>query len=86
MHTPIDQAMKETILEEIKNGLKVTTASTKYMVSDKTIYGWMRAQAENTGTSALEVAKMKKEIQDLKEIIGTFALEKKRGEKNQKGS
>ena len=46
----------------------------------------MRVQADNAGTSSLEVAKLKKEIQDLKEIIGTFALEKKRGEKNQKGS
>lgn len=86
MHTPIDRATKETILLEIKNGLRVVEASTKYKVSVKTIYGWMRAQADNTGTSSLEVAKLKKEIQDLKEIIGTFALEKKRGEKNHKGS
>ncbi len=86
MHTPIDQAIKATILEKIKNGLSVTDAAVQHAVSPKTIYGWMRAQADNTGTSALEVAKMKREIQDLKEIIGTFALEKKRGEKNQKGS
>ena len=46
----------------------------------------MSVQADNTGTSSLEVAKLKKEIRDLKEIIGTFALEKKRGEKNKKSS
>ena len=86
MYTPIDQTTKELILGEIKNGLKVVDAAIKYSVSDKTIYHWMRVQADNTGTSSLEVAKLKKEIQDLKEIIGTFALEKKRGEKNQKGS
>jgi len=86
MHTPISRETKELILGEIKNGLKVIEASAKYTVSDKTIYHWMKAQADNTGTSSLEVAKLKKEIQDLKEIIGTFALEKKRGEKNKKGS
>ncbi len=86
MHTPIDQATKETILSEVKNGRAVADAGAQYKVSPKTIYGWMRAQADNTGTSSLEVAKLKREIQDLKEIIGTFALEKKRGEKNQKGS
>lgn len=86
MHTPIDQATKESILLEIKNGLKVVEAAVKHGISDKTIYGWMRKQADNTGTSSLEVAKLKKEIQDLKEIIGTFALEKKRSKKNQSGS
>lgn len=83
MSTPIDQATKETILKEIKNGLRVAEAVTKYGVSDKTIYGWMKHQADNTGTSSLEVAKLKKENQDLKEIIGMFALEKKRSKKNQ---
>ena len=86
MHTPIDQATKESILTDIKNGLRVVEAAAKHGLSDKTIYGWMRAQADNTGTSSLEVAKLKKEIQDLKEIIGTFALEKKRSKKNQYGS
>lgn len=83
MHQPIDQATKESILSEIKNGLKVVEAAMKHQVSDKTIYGWMKRQADNTGTSSLEVAKLKREIQDLKEIIGTFALEKKRSKKNQ---
>lgn len=86
MHQPIDQATKEAILEDIKNGLRVVEAAVKYKISDKTIYGWMRKQADNTGTSSLEVARLKKEIQDLKEIIGTFALEKKRSKKNQPGS
>lgn len=86
MYKPIDGTTKAEILEEIKNGAKVMAVATKYAVKDKTIYHWLRAQADNTGTSSLEVAKLKKEIQDLKEIIGTFALEKRRGEKNQKSA
>jgi len=46
----------------------------------------MREQADNTGTSSLEVAKLRRENQELKEIIGLFALQKKRAEKNTKGS
>ncbi len=86
MHKPIDQVTKEAILADIKNGLRVMEAAAKYGLSDKTVYGWMRTQADNTGTSSLEVAKLRKEIRDLKEIIGTFALEKRRGEKNTKGA
>jgi len=38
--------------------------------------------AAETGTSALEMARLRRENQELKEIIGLFALEKKRAEKN----
>ena len=86
MHRIIDQATKETILQEIKDGLRVVDAAVKFSVSDKTIYHWMKLQADNMGTSSLEVAKLRKENQELKEIIGMFALDKKRTEKNTKGS
>lgn len=86
MQNPIDKETRSAVLAEIKNGTKVVEAAVKYTVSDKTIYGWLRAQADNTGTSALEVAKLRKENTELKEIIGIFALEKKRGEKNTKGA
>ena len=86
MYKPINGTTKTAILEEIKNGVKVAAIAEKYTVKDKTIYRWLREQADNTGTSSLEIAKLKKENQELKEIIGMFALEKKRGEKNQKGA
>lgn len=86
MHPPINKETKAAILAEIKNGTKVVEAAVAHGVSDKTIYSWLRSQADNTGTSNLEIAKLKKENQELKEIIGMFALDKKRGEKNQKGA
>lgn len=86
MHKPIDQVTKDAILTDIKNGMRVMEAAAKHGLSDKTVYGWMRAQADNTGTSSLEVAKLRRENQDLKEIIGMFALEKKRAEKNHNGA
>ena len=82
----VEPSLKEQVLLDIKNGMKVTDATTKHGVSNPTIYGWLKAQADNTGTSSLEVAKLRKENQELKEIIGIFALEKKRAEKNTRSS
>lgn len=81
----IDAALKQQVLEAIKNGLKVSEATAQFGVSDNTIYCWLKKQSDNTGTSSLELAKLRKENQDLKELIGIFALEKKRAEKKQRG-
>ena len=86
MYKRHDQAFKQTILEAIKNGSKISALCTEHNLSTKTVYAWLRAQADNTGTSNLEVAKLRRENQELKEIIGLFALEKKRAEKNTKGA
>jgi transposase-like protein len=82
----IDAAVKQAALTDIKNGMKVSEASVKHGVTDNSIYAWLKAQADNTGTSSLEVAKLRRENQELKELVGLFALEKKRAEKNTKGS
>jgi len=82
----VEKAAKEQLLLDIKNGMKVSEAGAKYSVTPTTIYGWMRAQADNTGTSSLEVAKLRRENAELKEIIGLLTLEKKRGEKNRGGA
>lgn len=82
----VDKATKEQLLLDVKNGMKVSEAGTKHSVTPTTIYGWMKAQSDNTGTSSLEVAKLRKENQELKELVGHFALQKKRAEKNSRSS
>jgi transposase len=82
----IDAARKEEVLVAIKNGMKVTEASEKYSVSTKAIYAWLKFQTDNTGTSSLELARLRRENQELKEIIGWFTLKEKRGEKNKRGA
>lgn len=81
-----DQALKDEVLEAIKNGKKVSDVCAQKNLSTKTVYAWLRKQADNTGTSSLELAKLRKENQELKEIIGMFALDKKRTEKNTKSA
>lgn len=82
----INANVKRAVLEDIKNGMKVSEAVIKHGTSDNTIYTWLRGQADNTGTSSLEVAKLRRENMELKELVGLFALEKKRAEKNRQGS
>lgn len=82
----IDPGVKQAVLADIKNGMKVSEAAQTHGVTDNTIYAWLKMQADNTGTSSLEVAKLRRENQELKEIIGLFALQKKRAEKNARDS
>jgi transposase-like protein len=79
----VDSSTKETILSEIKNGSTVPEACAKYGVGRNSAYRWLQSQADNTGTSVLEIARLRRENRELKEIIGAFALERKRAEKNQ---
>jgi transposase-like protein len=82
MSRRIESGKKEEILLAIKNGLRVTEAAERFGTSSKTIYAWLRGQADNTGTSSLEISRLRRENQELKEIVGWLTLEKKRGEKN----
>lgn len=81
----ITAALKESILKEIKEGAKVAELSAKHGVSSNTIYGWTRASADNSGTSLLEMARLRRENHDLKLIVGALTLEKGRAEKNTGG-
>lgn len=77
-----DAATKEQILAAIKSGESVASVSATHSVSTQTIYAWLKGQTDNTGASSLEVAKLRRENAELKEIIGWFTLKEKRGEKN----
>ena len=78
----IDNSTQIQFIADVKGGMKVPEAAAKHGIHPTTAYGILRRQADNTGTSALEIAKLRRENQELKEIIGLFALDKKRAEKN----
>jgi transposase-like protein len=78
----ISQEIKNSVLSAIKNGARVSDAANQFNVSVKSIYKWLRSETDNTGTSSLELQRLRRENAELKEIIGLFALEKKRAEKN----
>ena len=81
MQKRIPKDTKEEILEKVKNGEKVLDLASQYGISDKTIYNWLRAQVKPE-ISLMEWNKLKRENEDLKQIIGLVTLELERSKKN----
>ena len=77
MKTAIAKEVKDEILGKVKSGEPVSSLSKAYGISDKTIYNWLR-KGVTRQVSWMEHARLKRENQQLKEIIGvlTFELEK----------
>lgn len=70
----ISKEIKEQIISRIKNdGISVQQASEDHGVKAKTIYYWLGTKAKGTVT-LLEHNKLKKENQQLKEIIGDLTV------------
>lgn len=75
--------IKAEIINKIKHdGVSVAEAAKQYGISDKCIYNWLGTKASNT-ISVLEYNKVKKENEQLKQLIGDITLklstEQKRG-------
>jgi len=76
----ISKEVKEEILGKAKAGEPVASLAEKYGVSTKTIYNWLRGRTTQQ-VSWMEHAKLKRENQQLKEIIGVLSLELERSKK-----
>lgn len=74
MKPNINKEVKEEILAKVKAGETAASVAEKYGISVKTIYGWLRWNTVK-GVSWLDHAKLKRENQQLKEIIGVLSLE-----------
>jgi transposase-like protein len=70
----IAREVREQILNRVKNeGISVTDAATEHGVNPTTIYEWLKDGAES-GASALEVAKLRRENQELKLLVADMLL------------
>jgi transposase-like protein len=66
--------VKEQIINRIKNdGITVQQAATDHGVSTATIYTWLGAKTEG-GPSIMEIAKLKKENEELLKMIGLLTM------------
>jgi len=72
---------KQQILERVKQGMGVPQLAKEHGVSVKTIYGWLRNQAEGVGGNLAEVGKLKRENKILLEIIGKLTYSLSQGKK-----
>ena len=70
----VSKEIKEQIINRIKDdGVSVSQASADHGVSVKTIYSWLATNAKSV-VSVIEYNKLKKENNELKQIIGTLAI------------
>lgn len=85
MSKRINEETKQIIIEKIRSeGLSVPKASEEFGLSKNTIYSWIGAKAKGE-PSILEMAKVKRENAELKQIIGGLTLNMERGKKNRAG-
>lgn len=74
MKTTVAKEVKEEVLAKVKAGVSIQELGQTYGISIKTIYGWLRWTTTNK-VSWMEYLKLKKENQQLKEIVGVLSLE-----------
>jgi transposase-like protein len=66
--------VREQIISRIKNdGVSVAQAAKDHGVSEPTIYAWIGAKVEG-GPSVMEIAKLRKENDELLKMIGILTM------------
>jgi len=74
-HRLVSKDVKEQILKRIKeDGLPVSQVAQEHGIKPRAIYQWIQ-RGVNSPPSVLEVAKLRRENQALKELIGELTLE-----------
>ena len=75
VHHIIRPEVKEQILKRLKDeGVPVAKLAEEHGISTKTIYGWLSRGMTNKEPSLLAYARLKKENQSLKELVGNLTL------------
>jgi len=76
----IDPAVKAEVIEQVRNnGMPVSEAATKYGITSRTIYSWLRKGVVNSDRNIiLENNRLKKELEIAYRIIGRFTADAQR--------
>lgn len=74
-HPVVSQEVKEQILKRIReDGMPVSQIANEHGIKPRVIYQWI-SRGVTSPPSILETAKLKRENQALKELIGELTLE-----------
>jgi len=77
----ISNEQKEKVIKEIRDeGKKVIDVASEYGVSTKTIYNWLRDGVKGD-SSALEIARLKRELNAVYGVLGKVTAELKHPKK-----
>ena len=66
--------IKEEMISKVQAGERVADLAEQYAVSTKTIYGWLRQDSGEAVVSVLQYNKLKRENEELKQLIGELTL------------
>lgn len=77
----IPKEIREEVLGKAKAGEKVAELAERYGISTKTIYGWLQKDSGEDVISVVKYAKLKRENEELKRIIGKLTLDMSWGKK-----
>jgi transposase-like protein len=71
----VSKEVKDQILKRIRDdGIPVAQAAQEHGVSTKSIYNWL-GRGVTSGPSILEMSRLRRENQALKELLGQITLE-----------
>lgn len=77
----IAKEIKDQIIDRIKNrGINVSQAGQEHGISTNTIYTWLSKKTEG-GPGIFEIAKLKKENKELRELVGELTLQISKSQK-----
>ena len=87
MANRISNEIKERVINKIKSeGLSVPQAAEEFGLSRNTIYGWVSPKSgTKSDPGIMEMSRLRRENNELKQIIGLLTLESERGKKNRWG-
>jgi transposase-like protein len=83
MAKPISKERKDEIITKIKvDGITGAEAARRYGVNVKNIYRWLADGVGGTSSHVVELNRLKRENQQLKQLIGQLLLDHERGKKD----
>ncbi len=74
MKPAIAAEVKAEILDKVKSGESITKIAAEHGISNRTIYGWLSKKAFSN-VSVVGYNRIRKENEQLKQIIGILTLE-----------
>lgn len=77
----VSREVKDQIIDRIKNkGVNVSQASQEHGISTNTIYTWLSKKTDGS-PSIFELARLRKENKELKELVGEITLQMSKSQK-----
>ena len=79
---PTPPELKAKILATLKSGTPLSDLAKEYHLAEDTIRGWLPKDTKKAPTGTAELTRLRRENQQLKEILGSILLERELAKRN----